>query len=74
MVSRTNSLLVSQHPSATIPHLPPPPTHTRTHAHTHTRTEAEMAVKSLNGRWFGGRMITAEVYDQEKFETNDLSH
>ena len=53
-------------------------THTHTHMHTHTcthmHTEAEMAVKSLNGRWFGGRMITAEVYDQEKFETNDLSH
>jgi len=36
--------------------------------------EAENAIKALNGRWFGGRMITAEVYDQEKFETNDLSH
>ena len=63
-MSRTYSLLVSLHPSATIP----PP------LHIHTHTEAEMAVKSLNGRWFGGRMITAEVYDQEKFETNDLSH
>ena len=68
-MSRTYSLLVSLHPSATIP---PPPLHI--HTHTHTHTEAEMAVKSLNGRWFGGRMITAEVYDQEKFETNDLSH
>ena len=70
MVSRTNSLLVSMHPSL----IPLPPTHTHTHTHTHMHTEAEMAVKSLNGRWFGGRMITAEVYDQEKFETNDLSH
>ena len=34
----------------------------------------EAAVKALNGRWFGGRMIKAELYDQEKFEANDLSH
>ena len=39
-----------------------------------TRTEAEAAAKALNGRWFGGRMIKAELYDQDKFEANDLSH
>ena len=37
-------------------------------------TEAEAAAKALNGRWFGGRMIKAELYDQDKFEANDLSH
>lgn len=37
-------------------------------------TEAEGAVKSLDGRWFGGKMIKAEVYDEAKFDNNDLSH
>lgn len=35
--------------------------------------EAEAAQKALDGRWFGGRMIRAELYDQEKFDANDLS-
>lgn len=37
-------------------------------------SEAEAAVKSLDGRWFGGKMIKAEVYDEAKFDNNDLSH
>ena len=45
---------------------------------THTvhvvRAEAEAAVKALDGRWFGGQMIKADLYDQDKFETSDLSH
>jgi poly(U)-binding-splicing factor PUF60 len=36
-------------------------------------SEAEQTVKALNGRWFGGRVIMAEIYDQAKFDTNDLS-
>lgn len=36
--------------------------------------EAEKAIKALNGRYFGGRVVTAEVYDEEKFEANDLTH
>lgn len=36
--------------------------------------EGEAAVKSLDGRWFGGKMIKAEVYDEAKFDNNDLSH
>ena len=40
----------------------------------HTLVEAENTVNSLNGRWFGGRVITAELYDQAKFDANDLSH
>ena len=36
--------------------------------------EAEAAVKSLDGRWFGGKMIKAEVYDEAKFDNNDLCH
>ena len=32
------------------------------------------AVKTLDGRWFGGKMIHAILYDQDKFEANDLSH
>ncbi|XP_034468762.1 poly(U)-binding-splicing factor PUF60a isoform X2 [Hippoglossus hippoglossus] len=36
---------------------------------------AEMngAIQALNHRWFGGRKVVAEVYDQERFENNDLS-
>ena len=36
--------------------------------------EVEAAVKSLDGRWFGGKMIRADLYSQEKFEANDLTH
>lgn len=36
--------------------------------------EAENAIKALNGRYFGGRVVTAEVYDEDKFEANDLTH
>ena len=35
--------------------------------------EAEAAVLSLGGRWFGGKMVKAEMYDQAKFEANELS-
>ncbi|XP_035025583.1 poly(U)-binding-splicing factor PUF60a isoform X3 [Hippoglossus stenolepis] len=36
---------------------------------------AEMngAIQALNHRWFGGRKVVAEVYDQERFENSDLS-
>ena len=36
-------------------------------------TEADAAVSSLDGRWFGGKMIKAQIYDQAKFEANELS-
>ncbi|XP_077999019.1 poly(U)-binding-splicing factor PUF60-like isoform X2 [Glandiceps talaboti] len=36
-------------------------------------SEAEKAIESLNGRWFGGRLVGAETYDQVKFDSNDLS-
>ena len=36
--------------------------------------EADKAIKALNGRYFGGRVVTAEVYDEDKFEANDLTH
>lgn len=36
-------------------------------------SEVERAVAALNGRFFGGRMLTAEKYDQEMFNSNDLS-
>ncbi|XP_076461353.1 poly(U)-binding-splicing factor PUF60-like [Babylonia areolata] len=35
--------------------------------------EVDKAVSSLNGRFFGGRVLTAEKYDQEMFNANDLS-
>ena len=35
--------------------------------------EAEAAISSLHGRWFGGKMIKAQMYDQAKFEANELS-
>ena len=36
-------------------------------------TEVEQAVANLNGRWFGGKTIRAEIYDDEKFEADDLT-
>ena len=35
--------------------------------------EVEQAVANLNGRWFGGKTIRAEIYDDEKFEADDLT-
>ncbi|KAJ8026014.1 Poly(U)-binding-splicing factor PUF60 [Holothuria leucospilota] len=35
--------------------------------------EAKAASEALNGRWFGGRMVKANAYDQEKFDSGDLS-
>ncbi|XP_070545275.1 poly(U)-binding-splicing factor PUF60-like isoform X3 [Ptychodera flava] len=35
--------------------------------------EAEKAIDSLNGRWFGGRLVKAETYEQVKFDSSDLS-
>nr|XP_006817842.1 PREDICTED: poly(U)-binding-splicing factor PUF60-like [Saccoglossus kowalevskii] len=36
-------------------------------------SEAETAIASLNGRWFGGRLVKGETYDQAKFDAGDLS-
>lgn len=35
--------------------------------------EVELAISSLNGRYFGGRVVRAEKYDQDMFDANDLS-
>ncbi|GAB6031543.1 hypothetical protein CHUAL_009311 [Chamberlinius hualienensis] len=35
--------------------------------------ECERARDALNGRYFGGRLVKAELYDQNMFDTNDLS-
>lgn len=35
--------------------------------------EMNRAIQALNHRWFGGRKVAAEVYDQGRFETSDLS-
>ncbi|CAG0888393.1 unnamed protein product [Darwinula stevensoni] len=35
--------------------------------------EAEKARDALNGRYFGGRLVKAELYDQVLFDHNDLS-
>ena len=35
--------------------------------------ETEKAANALNGRWFGGRVIKAEGYDELKFGAGDLS-
>ncbi len=32
------------------------------------------AVQALNGRFFDGRTVVAERYDQHLFDANDLSH
>ena len=36
--------------------------------------EAEGAIRVLNGRWFGGRVLKVELYDQAKFNAKDLTH
>lgn len=36
-------------------------------------SETENAANALNGRWFGGRVIKAEGYDEIKFGAGDLS-
>ncbi|XP_064410514.1 poly(U)-binding-splicing factor PUF60 isoform X2 [Latimeria chalumnae] len=36
-------------------------------------SETHKAIQALNGRWFGGRKVIAEVYDQERFDNSDLS-
>ncbi|XP_013772536.1 poly(U)-binding-splicing factor PUF60-like [Limulus polyphemus] len=35
--------------------------------------EANKARDALNGRYFGGKIVTAELYDQTLYEANDLS-
>lgn len=35
--------------------------------------EGENGVNALNGRWFGGSMVTASLYDQKKYDNNDLT-
>lgn len=35
--------------------------------------EAEAARDALNGRFFGGRLVKAELYDQALFDHNDFS-
>ncbi|XP_037537883.1 poly(U)-binding-splicing factor PUF60a [Nematolebias whitei] len=35
--------------------------------------EMDRAIQALNNRWFGGRKVVAEVYNQERFDTSDLS-
>ena len=34
---------------------------------------AEAGVKALDSRWFGGKMVRAELYDEVKFKANQLS-
>ncbi|XP_074543963.1 poly(U)-binding-splicing factor PUF60a [Halichoeres trimaculatus] len=36
-------------------------------------SEMNHAITALNQRWFGGRKVSAQVYDQERFESSDLS-
>ncbi|XP_040211014.1 poly(U)-binding-splicing factor PUF60 isoform X2 [Rana temporaria] len=36
-------------------------------------SETHKAIQALNGRWFAGRKVVAEVYDQERFNNSDLS-
>uniref|UniRef100_A0A8C2CZ97 Poly-U binding splicing factor b n=1 Tax=Cyprinus carpio TaxID=7962 RepID=A0A8C2CZ97_CYPCA len=35
--------------------------------------EMNKAIQALNNRWFAGRKIVAELYDQERFNNSDLS-
>ncbi|XP_063063144.1 poly(U)-binding-splicing factor PUF60-B isoform X2 [Engraulis encrasicolus] len=36
-------------------------------------SEMNKAIQALNNRWFAGRKVIAEVYDQERFNNSDLS-
>ncbi|NXE71768.1 PUF60 factor, partial [Calcarius ornatus] len=36
-------------------------------------SETHKAIQALNRRWFAGRKVVAEVYDQERFDNSDLS-
>ncbi|XP_023688613.1 poly(U)-binding-splicing factor PUF60-B isoform X4 [Paramormyrops kingsleyae] len=36
-------------------------------------SEMNKAIQALNNRWFAGRKVVAEVYDQERFNNSDLS-
>ncbi|XP_042353724.1 poly(U)-binding-splicing factor PUF60a [Plectropomus leopardus] len=36
-------------------------------------SEMNQAIRALNRRWFGGRKVVAEVYDQEHFDNSYLS-
>ena len=36
-------------------------------------SEAERARDSLNGRYFGGRLVKGELYDQALFDNSDFS-
>ncbi|XP_029107962.1 poly(U)-binding-splicing factor PUF60-like isoform X2 [Scleropages formosus] len=38
-----------------------------------TASEMNKAIQALNNRWFAGRKVVAEVYDQERFDNSDLS-
>ncbi|KAK0047755.1 poly(U)-binding-splicing factor PUF60-like isoform X2 [Biomphalaria pfeifferi] len=38
-----------------------------------SQEEVERACNSLNARFFGGRVVTAEKYDQDMYDANDLS-
>ena len=36
-------------------------------------TEAQAGKDSLNGRYFGGRLVSADIYDKNLYDHNDLS-
>ncbi|XP_063683431.1 poly(U)-binding-splicing factor PUF60-like isoform X1 [Bolinopsis microptera] len=36
-------------------------------------SECEVAINALNGRWFGGRTIDAQQYEEQRFLRDDLS-
>jgi len=38
-----------------------------------SQSEMETAVRTLNGRYFGGHVVSAQSYDQDMYEANDLS-
>ena len=61
-------------PSPSLPPSPPSPLSLYHSLLCFPLTEADKAIKALDGRWFGGKMIKAELYDQAKFEANELSH
>ena len=35
--------------------------------------DADSAKNALNGRWFGGRTIQANIYDEDKYKAQDYT-
>lgn len=51
----------------------PPDKAVRVFVEFDTQVAADKALQELNGRYFGGRSILVDYYDQKRFDSNDLA-